>query len=248
MARLRPREVPRFTKAEILEMEETLHEQGDKCFNQDFCLKLARKFSRAVGRAGKPSVQWKLVLDWFEKRKKACAAPPLSLPAVPKELVAPVDTSVLNNGLQNSTVLPQGDKLLDLSDLEFEARSSKDGAWYDVAFFLTHRILKSGEPEALVRFVGFGAEEDEWVNVKMSIRERSIPLEPSECECVKVGDIVLCYQESTAQAIYFDARVENIERKLHDIRGCRCHFMVRYVHDNTEETVRLRRLCRRPSY
>lgn len=48
--------------------------------------------------------------------------------------------------------------------------------------------------EVRVRFSGFGKEEDEWVNVRTGVRERSIPLEPSECEKVKVGDLVLCFQ------------------------------------------------------
>jgi hypothetical protein len=48
--------------------------------------------------------------------------------------------------------------------------------------------------EVRVRFVGFGAEEDEWVNVKNAVRERSIPLEHSECHKLKVGDLVCCFQ------------------------------------------------------
>lgn len=45
----------------------------------------------------------------------------------------------------------------------------------------------------------------------------------------------LCYtQESQDQAIYYDAHVVEIQRKMHDIRGCRCIFLVRYNHDNTE--------------
>nr|CAN74985.1 hypothetical protein VITISV_008770 [Vitis vinifera] len=68
------------------------------------------------------------------------------------------------------------------------------GRLYDVDTFLTHRFLSSGELEVRVRFVGFGAEEDEWVNVKKAVRERSLPLEHSECHKVKVGDVVLCFQ------------------------------------------------------
>ncbi|GKV03459.1 hypothetical protein SLEP1_g15751 [Rubroshorea leprosula] len=140
-------------------------------------------------------------------------------------------------------VLKEGKKVPDLSELEFEARSSKDGAWYDVETFLAHTFLSSGEAEVRVRFVGFGAEEDEWVNVKKAVRVRSIPFEHSECHKVKVGDLVLCLQERRDQAIYYDAHVIEIERKMHDIRGCRCVFLIRYDHDNTEERVRLRRLC-----
>lgn len=45
-----------------------------------------------------------------------------------------------------------------------------------------------------VRFAGFGKEEDEWVSVTKAVRERSIPLEHSECDKVNVGDLVLCFR------------------------------------------------------
>lgn len=48
--------------------------------------------------------------------------------------------------------------------------------------------------EVRVRYAGFGKEDDEWVNVKNRVRERSIPLEASDCHKVKVGDLVLCFQ------------------------------------------------------
>lgn len=51
--------------------------------------------------------------------------------------------------------------------------------------------------EVRVRYVGFGSEEDEWINIKKAIRERSIPIEHSECGKVKVGDLVLCFQVIT---------------------------------------------------
>lgn len=45
-----------------------------------------------------------------------------------------------------------------------------------------------------MRFVGFGLGEDEWVNVRKAVRERSVALENSECNKVQVGDIILCFQ------------------------------------------------------
>ncbi|XP_057477308.1 protein SAWADEE HOMEODOMAIN HOMOLOG 1-like [Actinidia eriantha] len=142
-----------------------------------------------------------------------------------------------------------GEKVLDLLELEFEAKSSKDGAWYDVDTFLNHRFLSSGAAEVRLRFVGFGNEEDEWVSVKdSSIRVRSLPLEHAECGKLKIGDLVLCFQEKREQAIYYDAHIVEIHKRVHDIRGCRCLFLIRYDHDNTEEQVRLRRLCRQPAY
>ncbi|GAA0153879.1 hypothetical protein LIER_12011 [Lithospermum erythrorhizon] len=130
--------------------------------------------------------------------------------------------------------------------MEFEARSSRDGAWYDVTCFLSHRSLETADPEALVRFAGFGPEEDEWVNVRKHVRQRSLPCESSECIAVLPGDLILCFQEGKEQALYFDAHVFDSQRRRHDARGCRCRFLVRYDHDQSEEIVPLRKICRRP--
>lgn len=46
----------------------------------------------------------------------------------------------------------------------------------------------------MVRFAGFGAEEDEWVNIRRHIRQRSLPCESSECVAVLPGDLILCFQ------------------------------------------------------
>ncbi|XP_024923671.3 protein SAWADEE HOMEODOMAIN HOMOLOG 1-like isoform X4 [Ziziphus jujuba] len=135
----------------------------------------------------------------------------------------------------------------DISELAFEAKSLKDNAWYDVASFLSYRVLCSGELEVRVRFSGFGKEEDEWVNVRNAVRERSIPLEPSECHKVNVGDLVLCFQDRENHAIYCDAHVIEIQRKFHDIGDCRCIFVVRYDEDYTVEKVHLGRICSRPA-
>jgi hypothetical protein len=99
-----------------------------------------------------------------------------------------------------------------------------------------------------VRFQGFGAEEDEWINVRKAIRLQSIPLESSECKLIREGDLVLCFKESNDEALHFDAHVLEVQRKQHDIRGCRCVFLVEYDHDGTQERVNLRRLSRRPKH
>ena len=41
-------------------------------------------------------------------------------------------------------------------------------------------------------------------------------------------------QERSDQAVYCDAHVIEIQRRLHDIKGCRCIFVVRYDHDHGE--------------
>jgi len=117
---------------------------------------------------------------------------------------------------------------------------------YDVAAFLSQRLFETGEPEVRVRFSGFGAEEDEWINVRKCVRQRSLPCEATECVAVLPGDLILCFQEGKEQALYFDARVLDAQRRRHDVRGCRCRFLVRYDHDSSEEIVPLRKVCRRP--
>nr|XP_011466662.1 PREDICTED: protein SAWADEE HOMEODOMAIN HOMOLOG 1-like [Fragaria vesca subsp. vesca] len=101
--------------------------------------------------------------------------------------------------------------------------------------------------EVRIRYAGFGREEDEWVNVRRAVRDRSIPLEESECHEVKVGDLILCFQEREDEAVYCDAHVVEIQRNLHDQTGCRCIFVVRFDHDKSKEQVLLGRICCRPS-
>ncbi|KAJ9550870.1 hypothetical protein OSB04_014915 [Centaurea solstitialis] len=137
-------------------------------------------------------------------------------------------------------------RVADNSQMEYEAKSARDGAWYDVSTFLSHRSLETGDPEVMVRFAGFGAEEDEWVNVRKNVRQRSLPCESSECVAVLPADLILCFQEGKEQALYFDAHVLDAQRRRHDVRGCRCRFLVRYDHDQSEEIVALRKICRRP--
>ncbi|KAJ4957572.1 hypothetical protein NE237_024683 [Protea cynaroides] len=251
MARLRPRKdrvFSGFTESETARMENLLKERGEESLKQNFCSKLATSFNRSAGRAGKTPVTWKQIQSCIQNKLQDVKAKTTSSPIASNEPVAPPHVPVSNDLPDCSSEMLKVQMVPDLSELEFEARSSKDGAWYDVATFVTHRVLRSGEPEVRVRFIGYGAEDDEWVNVKKSVRQRSLPLEPSECQKVKVGDQVLCLQERTDQAIYYDAHVMKIQRRLHDIRGCRCIFLIHYDHDNAEESVRLRRLCRRPSY
>ncbi|BFG18517.1 hypothetical protein CerSpe_047910 [Prunus speciosa] len=243
MERLRPRhrEVHiGFTEAETQKMERLLRELGEQVLERQFCQNIAKCFNRSAGRAGKPIVKWTEVQSWLQNRAQ-------ELPNISKNISEQQEIRPSNKALGSSEI-PEEEKTGNISELEFEARSSKDGAWYDVESFLAHRSLSLGETEVRVRFVGFGAEEDEWVNVKRAVRERSVPLEHSECQNLKVGDLVLCFQERRDQAIYYDAHIIEIQRKMHDIRGCRCLFSIRYNHDNIEERVRLRRLCRRPTH
>ncbi|XP_010535066.1 PREDICTED: protein SAWADEE HOMEODOMAIN HOMOLOG 2-like isoform X2 [Tarenaya hassleriana] len=250
----------RFTQTEVAEMEAILQEHNAAMPARNLLEALADKFSESADRKGKIVVQFKQVWNWFQNRRYALRArgnkPPgklnvSSMPVdgqtrnvlqpipVPKFSQAPANVpspsvpAVTRGGSENSY-------------LEFEAKSARDGAWYDVQAFLAHRNLETGDPEVQVRFSGFGVEEDEWVNVKKHVRQRSLPCEASECVAVLPGDLILCFQEGKDQALYFDAIVLDAQRRRHDVRGCRCRFLVRYSHDQSEEIVPLRKICRRP--
>ncbi|KAI4379929.1 hypothetical protein MLD38_006165 [Melastoma candidum] len=74
----------------------------------------------------------------------------------------------------------------DFTQPYFEAKSSKDGAWYDVDMFLAHRFIIDGDVER------------------------------------------------RDMARYYDACILEIQRRVHDIRGCRCLFLIRYDQDNSD--------------
>ncbi|KAJ7951722.1 Protein SAWADEE HOMEODOMAIN like [Quillaja saponaria] len=235
---------PEFTLAEIVELENIYKEVGEKSLDdQELCIELATSFSSSSNRAGKSTITREQVQEWFQNKQEELQAKVTPSPSTLGLVVDLSDASDSSNAHHSSP--KRKGKAADLTELAFEAKSSKDFAWYDVASFLTYRVVSSGELEVRVRYAGFSKDEDEWVNVKRAIRERSIPLEPSECQKVEVGDLVLCFQERENYAVYCDAYVVDILR-LHD-RGCRCNFLVRYDHDNTEEKVMWDRLCCRPT-
>ncbi|KAL6205800.1 PREDICTED: protein SAWADEE HOMEODOMAIN HOMOLOG 2 [Fragaria vesca subsp. vesca] len=247
----------RFNQAEVAEMEAILHQHNNTMPTRELLMDLAQKFSETAERKGKFQVQMKQVWNWFQNRRYAIRAKSskvlgkLNVSPMPRVESTPVRTipqgpqpiaaSIHAPSVPSSARVPSENPIL-----EFEAKSGRDAAWYDVANFLSHRSLESGDPDVLVRFAGFGPEEDEWVNVRKHVRQRSLPCESSECVAVLPGDLILCFQEGKEQALYFDANVLDAQRRRHDVRGCRCRFLVRYVHDQSEEIVPLRKVCRRP--
>ncbi|KAL1833176.1 hypothetical protein ACET3Z_002827 [Daucus carota] len=246
MDRLRPRvkKSPTFTTPEVEKMEKSLNETGDNCLNVEFFKKLARSFNSSRGRVGKPKLKWSEVQSWFQNKQLESASKDSLLPRVKK--LNP-DTSPLNE--PDKTTLTSkggGEEKHDYSNLKFEAKSLKDGAWYDVEKFVTYRNSRSKQTEARVRFAGYGPEDDEWLNVKECIRECSLGIDHSECQMLKPGNLVVCFQEKDDDAKYYDAHIVDVKRKMHDARGCRCDFRIRYNHDNVEETVDLNRLYCRP--
>ncbi|KAF8103677.1 hypothetical protein N665_0186s0045 [Sinapis alba] len=258
----------RFNMAEVTEMEAILLQHNVAMPSRHILEDLAEKFSESVERKGKIVVQFKQIWNWFQNRRYALRARgnkapgKLNVSSMPHGVditnqmrnvlppsAGPKPTHMTGN-LPVMTTAPSIPGVMrsgsDNSYLEFEAKSARDGAWYDVQDFLAHRNLETGDPEVQVRFAGFEVEECEWINVKKHVRQRSLPCEASECVAVLAGDLVLCFQEGKDQALYFDAKVLDAQRRRHDVRGCRCRFLVRYSHDQTEEIVPLRKICRRP--
>ncbi|PPD95480.1 hypothetical protein GOBAR_DD07484 [Gossypium barbadense] len=189
MDRLSPRQRPifsGFTKAEIEKMEKLFMESRELLQSKESCQKLARNFSSSSGCASKPIVKWNKfrnspiipspicvsqVQNWFTTRQQESEVKVPSVANTYKDESGLPQTCLLNDGglscqILKGLVSKVGEKVSDLSELEFEAKSSTHRAWYDVDMFLSHRVTSSGETEVHVRFVGFGAEEDEWVNVK----------------------------------------------------------------------------------
>ncbi|XBH91764.1 protein SAWADEE HOMEODOMAIN HOMOLOG 2-like [Triticum urartu] len=266
------RSTTRFSPSEIARMEKLVSsDRKEQVLVDSFCQKLVEEFNRSPARVGSRALQATQVRGWFLDKLPASTPKPASLPTTSEEkplasepdaLVSEIktsaseekalalDTSISNNEDALSPDLPKEttDKVPEFEDLQFEAKSSKDSAWYDVALFLAHRKTSLGEVEVRVRFIGYGAEEDEWVNVRKAVRQQSIPLESSECRSIVKGDLVLCFKESNDEALHFDAHVVDVQRKQHDIRGCRCLFHVEYDHDQSQEMVNLKRISRRPRY
>ncbi|XP_044496381.1 protein SAWADEE HOMEODOMAIN HOMOLOG 1-like isoform X2 [Mangifera indica] len=225
---------PEFTLAEIRELERTYKELGEASLSKEFCQVLATSLSFAASHAGRPAIPWQQVQSWFLDKLKGSRTKVQSSSSKTCESFVNLSRESFPTVEPETSQKPKGNRIAELNECQFEAKSSKDSAWYDVASFLNHRVTYAGELEVRVRFAGFDNAEDEWVNVKEGVRERSIPLEPSECHKVNVGDLVLCYQEREDQAVYCDAYVLEIKRWLHDTEQCRCIFLVRYSHDDTE--------------
>ncbi|KDP36258.1 hypothetical protein JCGZ_09823 [Jatropha curcas] len=252
----------RFMPNEVAEMEGILQEHHNSMPAREVLVALAEKFSESTERKGKIIVQMKQVWNWFQNRRYAIRAKSSKTPvklnvtpmsreestpvrSVPQAVAAPIPAAIPAT-MALPSVPSAGRTTTENSYMEFEAKSARDGAWYDVGTFLSHRHLDTGDPEVLVRFAGFGPDEDEWVNIRKHVRQRSLPCEASECVAVLPGDLILCFQEGKDQALYFDAHVLDAQRRRHDVRGCRCRFLVRYDHDLSEEIVPLRKVCRRP--
>ncbi|VAI63974.1 unnamed protein product [Triticum turgidum subsp. durum] len=226
-----PRLVFRFTHAEVAKMEEVLNEI-DAMPKRPVIQGLIDHFNASPDRSGngKVPVQYNQVRNWFHNRRSAQSQ------RARKMMLTPVDEE--HHPVAGSYF---GNISSDGGQVQFEAKSARNGAWYDVAAFLSHRFTETRDPELLVRFTWLGPEEDEWVDVQKCVRLRSL-----QCVAVLPGDLILCFKEGKDQAQYFDAHVLQVQRRTHDVRGCRCRFLVCYDHDRSEEFVPLSKVCRQP--
>nr|KAJ0219487.1 hypothetical protein LSAT_V11C300147280 [Lactuca sativa] len=126
---------------------------------------------------------------------------------------------------------------------------------YDVDAFTNFRVLYHGELISLcyhthkltIRLCNdeSGHDQDEWLNVRKGLRKRSIPLVPSDCHKVKVGDLLLCYRANKDHALYSDAQLPCVERQLHDTDTCTCTFVVQFDYDNVEILKNLWKILKR---
>ncbi|GAA0141799.1 hypothetical protein LIER_02855 [Lithospermum erythrorhizon] len=236
-----------FTLAEIIEMEKSFKGLKEASLNPEFCQKLATQFSCSHNRQGQSSVKWDEVHAWFQEKQEQEVAKSTSSIKLFGDLCIFSSTGGPNIKHKTSPI-PKVESAVVLKELLFEAKSARDLAWYDVGSFLSYKVTTNGgELLVRVRFAGFDNSNDEWVSVEKEVRERSIPLDDSECHMVEVGDLVLCYRNDEDDDMYFDAHVVRVERNSHHLTACNCVFVVRYDHDGVEENVDLHKLCRRPS-
>ncbi|KAF7081764.1 hypothetical protein CFC21_085675 [Triticum aestivum] len=217
----------RFTDTEVAKMEEVLRDLNAMP-KHHVIQGLTDNLNASPDRSGdgKVPVQYNQVRNWFQNRMSVQSRK-MMVPPVAEEH-HPVAGSYSGNSSSDG------------GHVQFEAKSARNGAWYDVAAFMSHRFIETRDPEVLVRFTWLGPEEDEWVDVCKCVRVRSL-----QCVDVLPGDLIMCFKEGKEQARYFDAHVLQVQRRRHDVRGCRCRFLVCYDHDHSEEFVPLSNVCRR---
>ncbi|CAN6583359.1 unnamed protein product [Malus baccata var. baccata] len=100
--------------AETETIDRLMRELGEQVLEREFCQSTAKSFNRSAARAGQPIVKWTELQSWFENRVKESPNICRNYPS---------------NKAHKSSEIPKEEKIPDVSELEFEARSSKDGAW-----------------------------------------------------------------------------------------------------------------------
>ncbi|KAJ7518732.1 hypothetical protein O6H91_20G005500 [Diphasiastrum complanatum] len=184
----------RFLPTEVTEMEKALEASNGATPARHILEALTTMFSDSVDRNGQLPIQYKQVWNWFQNRRHSQKVKMSKTAEKLNDATGASDLSISRKSATATGVVPQAKKTNDVQELEFEAKSARDSAWYDVSMFLDHRISDAGEPEVKVRYTGFGPEEDEWVHIKTAVRQRSLPCEVLECVAVLPGDLILCFQ------------------------------------------------------
>ncbi|KAM5579166.1 hypothetical protein ABKV19_009112 [Rosa sericea] len=137
-----------FTNSEIMKMENIFKETPQQSLTQEFFQNLATNFSCQPSRVGKSDITRQQVEGWFQSKRKEIQAKGTSSSGAFDWVVEShedlSDLTMFSNAPDNSQK-PKDPCVTDLSELAFEAKSSKDGAWYDVASFLSYRVVSSGE-------------------------------------------------------------------------------------------------------
>ncbi|KMS94643.1 hypothetical protein BVRB_016700 [Beta vulgaris subsp. vulgaris] len=149
----------RFHPAEVAHMEAVLRDHGGHVPAREHLVELAQKFSNSPERAGKITVQMKQVWNWFQNRRYALRSKlvkspnPRDMPPNPRDEVAVAPLRMVPPAPQQ-TLVPSGHNVIrnasENPPMEFEAKSARDGAWYDVQAFLSHRYLETGNPTVTV--------------------------------------------------------------------------------------------------
>ncbi|KAL2944478.1 Protein SAWADEE HOMEODOMAIN -like protein 2 [Bienertia sinuspersici] len=143
----------RFFHSEVAQMEALLQEHGGHVPSRDLLMALANKFSNSQERSGKIAVQMKQVWNWFQNRRYALRAKLVKSPGNPNVPPNPRDEAPQVRNVPpvpQQTPVPSGHNVSrntsENPPMEFEAKSARDGAWYDVQVFLSHRYLETGNP------------------------------------------------------------------------------------------------------
>ncbi|XP_020595640.1 protein SAWADEE HOMEODOMAIN HOMOLOG 2-like isoform X3 [Phalaenopsis equestris] len=146
-SRARRRLAARFSRPEVRHMEMLLREGKDELSDPKFHQKLADEFN-AKDRAEKKAIQAQQIQRWFLNRQHIEKIEDISSSSSSKEMDPAGDENMPNNAVQCFD-FPEDDcdEISEGFVMEFEAKSYRDQAWYDVSTFLAHRVLTSGEVE-----------------------------------------------------------------------------------------------------
>ncbi|KAL3645923.1 hypothetical protein CASFOL_011103 [Castilleja foliolosa] len=153
---LRPRQnqlFSGFTKAEVEKKERLFDESKEQSPEMDFYKNLARSFN------GQTYFE---VRSWFEKKRRNGLLKETSF-----------DSDILRNKATEDPISPENaERMVEM----YPSWCLKQGRRLMGHGMMLIRLSPTdlSVQEVYVRYAGFGAAEDEWVNVNSDVRERSI--------------------------------------------------------------------------